>query len=210
MTKAYWSSVACVAALAAQACATPAPGQKATASPPPDCSYDRAAMLALSPVVFDQDLDKGWRAIGNRMGCAAETADLIAAYRGSRSMTGSDLSMNRFHEAQLRAEAGQYERAIPLFEQTLGGFEDDPWDLKVQATIAFLRRDRATIEAIRTRLAARPKPPGFDEMVAIPHYPGFPLPKITWPPYLDEVDGLLRCFDEPYAVAYGCNAPSGS
>ncbi|MEM1246425.1 MAG: hypothetical protein AAGK22_08635 [Acidobacteriota bacterium] len=33
--------------------------------------------------------------------------------------------------------------------------------------------------------------------------------EMQWPPNLDVVDGLLRCFDRPYAEAYGasCRRP---
>ena len=40
----------------------------AAAEPPkaPDCSYDRAAMLAMEPGRFDQDLEGGWRSLAGR------------------------------------------------------------------------------------------------------------------------------------------------
>ena len=33
--------------------------------------------------------------------------------------------------------------------------------------------------------------------------------EMTWPPNIDVIEGLLRCWDEPYRVAYGqeCRQP---
>ncbi|MGV3624986.1 MAG: hypothetical protein ACO1OB_29470 [Archangium sp.] len=62
-------------------------------------------------------------------------------------------------------------------------------------TIAFLRRDRAGLEAARARLARMPPPADFEAMAA-------ELKKkygqtILWPPNLDVLDGLSHCFDKP-------------
>ncbi|REM04450.1 hypothetical protein DSI28_13020, partial [Mycobacterium tuberculosis] len=46
-----------------------------------DCAVDRAAMLALTPEQFDQDLRGGWRPMAEKAQCQLAAADLIAAYR---------------------------------------------------------------------------------------------------------------------------------
>lgn len=45
------------------------------------CTHDRAALLALAPAAFDQDLEGGWKPLGAKPECAAVAADLLAAYR---------------------------------------------------------------------------------------------------------------------------------
>ena len=75
--------------------------------------HDRAALLALSPADFDQDLEGGWRPLGEKPECAAIAADLLAAYRKARwgDLTQSELHTNYWHEGQLRAGLGQTQAA---------------------------------------------------------------------------------------------------
>ena len=81
------------------------------------CAYDTAAMLALDEEAFDQDLSDGgggWRAIANRPGCELAAADLLAAYRAAHPEANALLA---WHEGQMRATAGQSERASPLLDK---------------------------------------------------------------------------------------------
>jgi len=169
------------------------------------CEHDRDALLALDENAFDQDPSGGWRAIADRPGCELVAADLLAAYRAKYPNAGSILA---WHEGQLRAGAGQYAGAIPLLESARQPIEEDfaGWNHYVDATLAFLRRDKEGLLAARERLAAveypQNLPPLKDGYMEIPAGPGQPAVKMRWPLNLDVVDGLVRCFDEPYSKAY--------
>ena len=104
-------AMACMSLVLLAACATKSP--VATARPS-QCGYDEAAMLALDENAFDQDLSNGgggWRKIANIAGCEVAAADLIAAYKKKH---GLDKPILNWHEGQMRASAGQTERAIAL------------------------------------------------------------------------------------------------
>ncbi len=155
--------------------------------------------MALDIHAFDQDLNGGWRPIAQRDGCVDEAADLIRAYR--EFVTSRTLILY-WHEGQLRAELGETEAAIALFERSRREPADDEygWNHYVDATIAFLRQDRSALEAARGRLAK----------AKVPDFPA------DWrgsrgPMNLDVVDGLLSCFGRSYKDAYGakeCRGPA--
>lgn len=183
------------------------------------CKYDEAAMLALDEKAFDQDLSGaggGWRALANISGCELAAAELIAAYRARHPGSNSVLA---WHEGQMRASAGEYERAIPLLDSARRPAAEDfaGWNHYVDATLAFLRHDKPALLAARERLAAIPYPeksglpPLKDGMLELPVPPGQPPMKMRWPLNIDAVDGLVACFDKPYAEAYGaasCRPPA--
>jgi len=184
--------------------AAAAAAQIATApvtKPPPSCSYDRAAMLALDQHSFDQDMSGGWRKLALQ-GCDLAAADLIRDWRVAH---GSEADILYWHEGQLRANAGQTPQAIELFEKSRKpAAEDAPlgWNLYVDGSIAFLRRDRASLEQARAKLASLPRPAWFN-----PTGPdGKPL-SIAWPLNLHVLDSFLRCWDKNYKEAYGCAPP---
>ena len=175
------------------------------------CAYDKAAMLDLDERAFDQDLASGgggWRALANRPGCEPAAADLLAAYRAAHPGASGVLA---WHEGQMRATAGQYDQAIPLLESDRKPPEQDPagWNHYVDATVAFLRRDRAALVEAHRLLAAVPYPEGSGlppldgGYFEIPGAPGQPPARMRWPPNVEVVEGLIACFDKPYAQAYG-------
>jgi hypothetical protein len=200
------------------ACSTTAPhgGSRTT-----QCVRDRAQLLALDEQQFDQDLTNGgggWRAVANQPGCEAAAADLIRDYRQAHRNPPWILS---WHEGQMRAFAGDYTQATALLRQARQPADQDDsfgWNPYVDATIAFLSRDRAAALEARSRLAAiapvsgTPVTDGYITLQTTngPTLSG-PTVKIKWPPNLDVVDGLIRCFDQPYKVAYGgaCRSPPG-
>lgn len=99
----------------------------------PDCAVDRPAMLALPRHVFDQ-AHEGCRALAER-GCDAAAADLIAVYRAGHP---NDPPILGWHEGQMRANAGDYAAARPLFfaAHHAGQFG---WNDYVDVTIALYR-----------------------------------------------------------------------
>lgn len=158
------------------------------------CDFDRDAMLAMDEQTFDQT-PAGWRSL-HAEDCIEQAAGLIADYR---EHTGSEGAMLYWHEGQLRAELGQDEAAVELFDKARQpALSFQGWDHYVDASIAFLERDRAALEAARERLAATPAP----DMEMVATLPDGRKVKVPWPPNLNVVDGFVRCFDEPYGVAY--------
>lgn len=166
------------------------------------CSYDRAAMLALGWRAFDQDMAGGWRKLNNA-GCDAAAADLIRDWRAAHKAEDGIL---HWHEGQLRANVGQTLQAIALFEHARKSAEEDAgfgWNLYVDGSIAFLRGDRPALEVARTALAALPRPAGFN-----PTGPdGKPI-AVRWPINLNVLDGFRRCWGQPYKQACACPAPA--
>lgn len=180
------------------------PAQKTAA----ECGAEKPGKyMNMSPKEFDQTLDEGWREIGDQEGCERAGADLIAMYRDEK--LAQDIAGLDWHEAQLRAAAGEIDAAIVLFERNLvfrrtqvEGFGHNTDVLYGEATIAFLRGDRATLEAKRAQMAVVPKPDWFDALVAdyATRAPKAGVP--IWPMNLDVVDGFIACFGRPYREAY--------
>ena len=171
-------------------------------SEPDVCREVDEPMLAMSLDDFDQG-DHGWRSLSAK-GCDGVTADGIKRYRERNTETLKDHHTLVWHEAQLRANAGQTDEAIALMLQTRETATDSirPY---TDASIAFLRRDRAGLLAARAALIAMPEPDYFRQ-AADRYAASYPsLPPLAWPLNLDVVDGLIACFDKPYAVAYECS-----
>lgn len=175
------------------------------------CAHDRAALLALPPAAFDQDLEGGWRPLGEKPECAAVAADLLADYRKAHwgDLTPGELHTNYWHEGQLRAGLGQTQAATRLMmagvnpEMSRSGFSD-----YALGTIAFLHQDQSGLIAARERLAALPKPADFDQAAArFKAAYGFDL---EWPVNLKVLDGFIVCFDRPYNEAYGSCAAAAA
>lgn len=192
-------------------CSQPVPRQAAASA----CEADRERLLALDESAFDQDLSGGWRALSAQPGCTLAAADLIADYRKKH---GKQSGLLLWHEGQLRASGGQYREAAALMEGARKPASDDRagWNLYVDATIAFLRRDRAGLDAARAALAAVPPPVGAGVPPVVDGYMEVDFEdgqkrRIRWPPNIDVVEGLVRCFDKPYDEAYSdaCRAPAG-
>jgi hypothetical protein len=181
----------------------------------PQCSYDRTQLLAMDERHFDQDVENGgWRGVAAQPGCESVAADLVRDYRETHANRSAILF---WHEGQLRADAGDPERAMTVLEQArMPPDTGDPsgWNFYVDATIAFLKRDRAALLQARTRLAAVRPMDGMtvqDGFTSISTNSGQTV-KMRWPPNLDVVDGLVHCFDRPYRAAYGsdCRSPDNA
>lgn len=179
-----------------------------------DCTHDRARLLALDQMQFDQDMEGGWRVLADKPGCELAAADLLRDYRQAHAKEDGMLS---WHEGQLRANAGQYPQAIRLLEHARrpAGVPDKAgWNPYVDATVAFLRRDKPALERAYKRLAAYPPPAGEGMPVFKNGYVELDMDngqkrKVRWPLNIDVVEGLLNCYDKPYKEAYGqaCRPP---
>ena len=171
---------------------------------PADCAVDTAAMLKLDPAQFDQDMAGGGRPLADREGCEVAAADLLAAYRDAHrgTLNAAQLHLSYWHEGQLRASAGQSDRAIPLLMAGVDADDQIGFYEYALGTVAFLRGDLASLRAERDRLAAMPKPSWFAKAAADAKAKHGFEPK--WPLNLDVLDGLIACFGQPYKVAYGC------
>ena len=165
-----------------------------------DCTYDRSAMFALSETEFDQNPNGGWRTLAQNESCLVVVANLIKDYRTINSNESSTLY---WHEGQVRAMAGQSNKAVALFK--LARVKEDSdligWNHYVSATIAFIQKDKKALIDAREHLVQIEQPsnlrPSFNQN-------GKPM-EINWPPNLDVVDRLIRCFDNNYKQAYrGC------
>jgi len=172
--------------------------------PVPDCSYDAEAMLALDIGEFDSTPGAGWRVIANIPGCESDWADLLARYRTQgEGLSAEDEAGLLHHEFQLRAASGQTDAAIDIVRELIAiRANDAAMQSYHEAELAFLSRNLGALRAARERLAAIPKPEGFEKGVEAfkAKYPGYPPP--AWPINLDVIDGFINCFDEPYAEAY--------
>ena len=162
-----------------------------SASHAADCQnllkHHLASDLALAVDAFDQDDHQGWRPVEDA-GCDAEAAALIAAYAARQTHPQPVLA---WHRAQMLARAGDTPAAIEATRQTLrpphsdddSGFD---WNAYANATIAFLQGDEPALLASRALLADAASKSAFNA------------------PNLKAVDRLLRCFGQPYRIAYQC------
>lgn len=173
------------------------------------CVENREELLALDQQTFDQTPDAGWRPIAAQAGCKAAAAGLIREYREravdrqteeQRAEEPGRFDILFWHEGQLRAIAGETAEALPLFRRAYGDHSSRTWIPYAEATIAFLERDRKALENAREALLSLEAPSDWDDRVReTKAQHGF---EMTWPPNLNIVEALLRCFDEPYRKAY--------
>ncbi|WP_411359982.1 hypothetical protein [Pseudidiomarina sp. YC-516-91] len=167
-----------------------------------ECLTPGTDYMALEFQEFDQTMEAGWREVANREGCTEAAADLIQRYRDSKpDLREGQLSIMRWHEGQMRAEAGQNEQAVALFKQTYTESDTMGWNYYVNATIAFIEQDAEALQQAHDQLSALPKPSGMNMTDA----DGNPV-DIQWPPNLQVVENLMSCFGRSYSEAYGdCN-----
>jgi hypothetical protein len=149
-----------------------------------------SSQLELDYDTFDQSLGEGWRKIADK-GNYLEAAELIDAYeREKKGLEDWQKLTLRFHAGQMYAFANTRKLAIARFKTTL--YDKEPpnypvrWNAYVNATIAFLEKDREKLMEFREEIAKGPKIK--DEI-----------------PNLDVVDRFIKYFDEPYSVAYRGN-----
>ena len=170
----------------------------------PTCAFDKKAMLALPAEKFDQDLKGGWRPLADKPECRDQAAQLLADYRKANwsRLKLSELHINYWHEGQMRALIGQSREAAPLLMAGVDPEGQDEIDFTDYAlgTVTYLKHDRAALLSARARLASVPKADWYESSMkeakaALGYVP-------SWPINLDVLDGLVNCFDKPYAQAY--------
>jgi hypothetical protein len=161
-----------------------------------DCLYDKKQMLSLELNEFDQNMNGGWRKIAGIEGCKVTAANLIQEYRIANYPNSSALF---WHEGQLRAGSGEVEKAIVLFKKSKIPDQHDTfgWNYYVDASIAFLEKDKESLIKSRDLLSSVPKPAELKMVDAS----GKPV-KMKWPPNLSVVDSLIQCFEKAYDEAY--------
>lgn len=167
------------------------------------CAHNREAILALEFVAFDQAQGSGWRPL-YEAGCYKEAAELVQDWAKKHPQAPSIIP---FHLAQLWGYAGRSDLAIPMFEQIYRestADAADPWQLYTEGNLAFLQRDRARLEAATTKLAALPQPPDWGARRVV-MADGSPAPPRPWPPNLNIMQAMLRCWDQTYEIAAHCH-----
>ena len=173
-----------------------------------NCGVDEArfeALMALDPQGFDQDFSGGWRPVGQEPGCERAAADLLIAYMDhSPNFNPDQPGVIGWHAGQMLAMSEETEQAIAYFDGARFGSAE--WNLYVDATIAFLQRDRAAAEAARAELATLR--PSAEQIAARRQFladnPDITMPEgfVDQPQNLGVVDRLLTCWDASYAAAY--------
>ena len=152
-----------------------------------EAKYKDVAPIAIKMdfLEFDQS-PSGWRQLAN---CPTEASLLLKRY--AKKLDHEVLAV-RWHLAQTLAAAGNYPEAIDLALLSLNSAEVEKashfsWNTYVQATVAFLRNDRAAfdiqLEAHRAAAAA------------------YPENKTN----LDVLVRMGKCFGKPYMAAYTCS-----
>lgn len=172
------------------------------------CGVDEArfeALMALDHQSFDQDFSGGWRPVGQAPGCERAAADLLIAYMNhAPNFNPERPGVIGWHAGQMLAMSGDTEQAVTYFDAAR--FDSADWNLYVDASIAFLQRDRAAADAARAELATLR--PSAEEIAArrqfLAENPHITMPDgfIDQPQNLNVVDRLLACWDASYAEAY--------
>lgn len=177
-------------------------------------SDEHNRLMALSIDDFDQDMDGGWRAVAYNDGCDDVAAFLLEDYIAIHDLSPDD-GLIFWHAGQTHAGSGNYSRAAeffrPTFDDTLKPGEPHyDWTLYGRGTLAFIERDRVALE--RAISEYQDIPVDEERIAAMKRFAEennvtFPEEAARKPLNLVALEGLLRCFDEPYSSAYGgCEA----
>ena len=156
----------------------------AAASPCAVPPSEEAAQRALPYAEFDGRMDPfGWRALV-AAGCTDSAVSLLAQYSEANRdrLTPAQRREVAFHRGQALAMGGREQEAIAPLEQALDAEAPAEWAAYVRATLAFLRRDGAALEAARASYAALA--------------PGSMRLRI--------IEGLVACPAQPYMKAAHC------
>ena len=124
-----------------------------------------------------------WRTLLNR-GCIDMAVATLDAYRAANQarMTPEQRSELSFHIGQTLAFATREKESIPHFEAAINPTSTPEWVAYVNATIGFVRKDRARLDA------------------ALAHYEKLAPGSMR----LAIIRGLAACFDRPNTEAAHC------
>lgn len=139
-------------------------------------------LLQLDYDAFDMS---DWRGLLMRE-CVDAAVAVLETYReqNARRLTAEQTRELHFHVGQALAFAGRETESVPHFERARGG--DAEWSAYVDATLAFLKREKAALVAARERYARAPNANAMRLAV---------------------IDGFIRCEAESYAAAVHCGMP---
>ncbi|MBN8554944.1 MAG: hypothetical protein J0L93_05825 [Deltaproteobacteria bacterium] len=138
---------------------------------------------------FDQTQNMGHRLLAAK-GCYLEAALLTDSYnlQNRDLIDPSKLRILYFHAGQMYAYAELNEVAVSRMMNSLNPKEDmNPelnWNDYVQASVAFLRNDRESLEIFQKKLAAGKASEGNDLNLSV-------------------VNNFLKCLGKPYSWPYG-------
>lgn len=178
-----------------------------------NCNVNAAELtrlVALSHQSFDQDFDGGWRKIASRSECRLAAAIVIDQYiLLAPALDPAYLSLLRWRAGQNLAEAGDYASALHYFlasRKAANNPSDAVWNLYVDSTVAFIKRERQALEAHFQALSAIlvPEEEKTARRAFLEQNPNISMPDgfVDEPDNLPVVRRLLECFDAPYREAY--------
>lgn len=105
------------------------------------------SLMALDFQAFDQDMQGGWRFYGNKMQFGL-AASLIKTYLELHpEVEKNQEAVMRWHAGQMYAMDGQNELAIPMMEASRKENNIMMWNEYLDATVAFLKKDRKAFDA---------------------------------------------------------------
>lgn len=104
------------------------------------------SLMALGFEAFDQDMEGGWRYYGNQMEFAT-AADLIQRYlKQHPEIEEHQQAVMHWHAGQMLALDGQNDMAVLEMEASRKENDVMLWNEYLDATVAFLEKDRQTFE----------------------------------------------------------------
>jgi len=166
-------------------------------------------LMGLPYKEFDQDFRGGWRAIDDKDTCSKVAAHIMKSYlTASKNRFDEHALSVKWHTGQVLAGIDRYEEAQAYFEQAYKAAENQAdWNLYVDGTIAFIKRDKTALRAARDKLAQIPVPEALKEVRRkfLKDNPNINMPKgfVDEPANLSVLNQFITCFDKPYSEAYG-------
>ena len=113
---------------------------------------ERQRLMSLDFEAFDQDMQGGWRTFANEEQFEL-AADLIVEYLGlHQDLDDGQLSVMNFHVGQMYALAGENAKAVPYMKASKKTNDVMAWNAYVDATIAFLEKNKEMMEIKRKEL----------------------------------------------------------
>lgn len=113
---------------------------------------ERQRLMSLDFEAFDQDMNGGWRTYGNQLEFEL-AAGLIEEYMTLHPKIEDDqLSVMKWHAGQMYALADKNEKAISFMEASKKEEDVMSWNTYVDATIAFLKKDKQLLAEKREEL----------------------------------------------------------